>query len=79
MTWEQVTYGFRGKGQQQAASEGGLHGRMKGMPLGLAGAGHVGEKAMQCGALGSGLLDLRNGQRFGLKKWAVKNRLNKIK
>ena len=67
MTWEQATYGFRGKGQHQAASEGGLHGRMKGMALGLAGAGHVGEKAMQCGALGSGLLGLRFGLKMGLK------------
>ena len=44
--------GIRVLREGTVASEGGLHGRMEGMPLGLAGAGHVGEKAMQRGALG---------------------------
>ena len=90
MTWEQVAYGFSGNGHQQATSEGSLHGIMEGISLGLARAGHVGEKAMQSRALGNRFLGLRNGLKFGLKWieiWAKmglkmdlkKNRPNKIK
>ena len=62
--------------ERTAASGGGPHGRMEGMPLGLAGAVHVGEK-------GSGLLGLRNEPKFGLKMSLnmslKKKRPNKIK
>ena len=70
------TGGMRVSRERIAASGGGLHRRMEGMPLGLAGAVHTREK-------GSGLLGLRNEPEFGLKmslKMSLKkNRSNKIK